>query len=47
MPKGVFYGHRNANKTPYELRIKYLGEAMPENYKLADAPQENPFLKGH
>lgn len=31
----------------YELRAKYLGEPMPEDYKPAEAPQENPFLKGH
>jgi hypothetical protein len=31
----------------YELRAKYLGEAMPEQYEPADAPPENPFLRGH
>ena len=31
----------------YALRTKYLGEPMPEDYKPTDAPNENPFLKGH
>jgi hypothetical protein len=30
----------------YELREKYLGEAMPGNYKPADAPAKNPLLHG-
>lgn len=31
----------------YELRARYLGEPMPADYKPAEAPEENPFLKGH
>jgi hypothetical protein len=31
----------------YELRAKYLGEPLPEQYKPREAPPENPFLKGH
>jgi hypothetical protein len=31
----------------HELREKYLGEPMPADFKPADAPNENPFLRGH
>ena len=31
----------------HELRAKYLGEPMPAAFKPADAPNENPFLRGH
>jgi hypothetical protein len=25
----------------------YLGESLPKQYESAEAPHENPFLKGH
>jgi hypothetical protein len=31
----------------YELRAKYLGEPMPADCKPTDAPDENPFWRGH
>ncbi len=31
----------------YTLRATYLGEPMPDHYKPAEVPHENPFLKGY